>query len=212
MKKIVFLFLILNCFLSCKKDKIDESPEAKTSRYYPLSVGNYWIYQNSVYNLDTYTATTTNDIDSIKITGTKMIGGDLYYEVVQNRFTTSSIITTSYVRDSSGFIVDSNGDILFTLVAFDEILHTYDGGGGILVVNYSIQDSLSTIITPLDVYECYDFKGELIHYADGYIRDFHNYYAEDIGLVYQSKFLTVFAGSSFNREYRRELIDYHLEE
>lgn len=76
----VFFLAAIPFFSSCEKDEPIEPQTAKTpasiEEYYPLSIGNYWIYQQFIYENGTKTV---GRIDSTVITNDTLIDGKKYY-------------------------------------------------------------------------------------------------------------------------------------
>ncbi|MCH2194117.1 hypothetical protein [Kordia sp.] len=123
MKKPLFLaFIALSLsIISCSNDgNIIPEPE---ENFFALTVGNSWVYEHcrrenqvtAVYN-------SVGVIDSIKITGTEIIDGNEFYKY---RIRTSGNDTNNpiyrqnrerfqYLRDSTGYLFNQLGDILFS--------------------------------------------------------------------------------------------------
>jgi hypothetical protein len=69
-KILLFSMLLIVFFNSCKKEDI--MVKNRTGNFFPLSVGNYWIYENSTYNINNFTGTKSDVLDTIRIIGTKI--------------------------------------------------------------------------------------------------------------------------------------------
>jgi hypothetical protein len=92
---------------SCKKTSNETAP-ATTPDYYQLKAGNYWIYQ--AYTLDSNgVATAQNNFDSAHIEKDTVIRGNTYYKLWENELVLGKMQYPSYIRDSSGFLVNSSG-------------------------------------------------------------------------------------------------------
>ena len=98
-------------FSSCKKEDNDA---IKTS-YLPLRIGNYWIYQD--LRIDTSgNETADSKLDSVIIKRDTIINKKKYYVLEGIFYPATSrgrwgII--DILRDSSGYIVNENGDVQF---------------------------------------------------------------------------------------------------
>jgi len=88
MKKIILSGLFLTTMFSCKKEEIDinmvctsdsTGVSIQKSPYFPMQVGNYWIYQH--YQVDTlnHTENLTIPYDSLVIDRDSIIDGYKYY-------------------------------------------------------------------------------------------------------------------------------------
>lgn len=184
-------------------------------RYFPLAVGNYWIYEVVRYDPSTYTGTVQQSKDTMLIYGDTSIRGHQYFKIQTDRFASSAVSVlkdTTYLRDSSGYIVNSIGDIKFTAIDFDRILHRENLVETPLFSvysEYSVKDTLIYEFTSIGLLACLDFRG-CVYKDDVKLENYlRNYYSEDIGLTYQSTF---YISNPLGIEIRRSLIDYHLEE
>ena len=208
MKRVNFLFLILSVFIfSCQKEesKTQEYPE-KVTDYFPLKVGNYWIYKTSTcdsleFGCEDY------DLDSVYISGTKIIDGNIYYRM-------SGLLhnSTMLYRDSGDYIIDSIGRIIFALNHFNTPIYEYEETYSdkiLFMVSYSINSVSTEIDVPAGVFSCYNVLGTVWLEKDNFTtpRYIHNNYAEGVGLVYKTMFYL-----SSETGIKQELIRYHLEE
>ena len=111
MKRVIFLFLVLAiCFPSCQKETDNPSVEQeKVTDYFPLNVGNYWIYKTSTcdsleFGCEEYR------IDSVYISKREIYDGEAFYKIeglLHNQI--------MLVRDSNEFLIDSLGKVIFAL-------------------------------------------------------------------------------------------------
>ena len=127
MKRITaILTLTVLLVSSCKKEEsaICEAP-IEFPTYLPLQVGNSWVYQD--YKVDSLgNETLMQGSDSLYIASDTVINGNTY-AVFKGRFSpfysapdTNSILFMS--RDSSGYLVDVSGEVMFTLQSFTDTL------------------------------------------------------------------------------------------
>jgi hypothetical protein len=108
----VVLFIALLCS-SCKKDGASPTQslgsQEKVTDYYPLTIGNYWIYQQ--YTADTSLVfTPMNRYDSVYVEKDSLYNGNIY-KVVRSSFWSN----VNLIRDSSDYLVSNNGVKLFTI-------------------------------------------------------------------------------------------------
>jgi len=109
MKRSFFLVLAVLAVLtfSCKKTSNDSTPIIQAD-YYQLKVGNYWIYQG--FEIDTNGVVTPKNLfDSAHIEKDTIIRGSTYYKLWANQSLIMGEQFPSYLRDSSGYIVNHLG-------------------------------------------------------------------------------------------------------
>ena len=198
-------------FSYCKHERICLPSDgcSATARYMPLAIGNYWIYEIVSFNTTTHTGTILPYSDTIRIIDSTFINGHNYFKIETDRWLSSEAWKdTLYWRDSIGYLVDLAGNIQFTAIDFDNPFKHKDVIQG-LYREYSIKDSVFVALTPLGTFDCLDFKG---YYWRNGMKDcsstFHNYYSEDVGLVYQNVF---YASGNNASDFQRSLIEYHIE-
>lgn len=101
MKKVMFLLMSFILLYSCQESEFTDS-DKKASEYLPMSIGNYWIYQQFIINPDG-TEEAKQIFDSVYIKRDSIIDGHRYFEIVNsNPLSTSS----NFERDSSGCLVE----------------------------------------------------------------------------------------------------------
>jgi len=101
---------------ACKKDS-ETTPATIDPVVYPnfsqLKVGNYWVYEQ--FLIDTNgNATTLNRFDSCYVEKDTIINGMTYYKVVKPKPPHNSVYEFLYQRDSLDYIVNAEGEILFS--------------------------------------------------------------------------------------------------
>ena len=124
MSRILLLFSLLVCLFSCSKDVPIPSGDVvphphipNAEDYYPLTNGNYWIYEY----YDIYTNTGLEKFqyrDSVSITGDTIINGEKY---VKEKHTYQNWLRL--LRDSSGCMISPNGRILFSCCNFSDTFY-----------------------------------------------------------------------------------------
>lgn len=172
--------------------------------FLPLAVGNYWIYE--IAKVDTFGNEELLPLnDTISIVGDTILNGETFYVMVDGLLGFGPKYT--FVRDSSGFLLELNGNILYSSSQFDEVLTTVVTGPA--QFDYTMKSGLQTVSAPLGDFECLNFEGIVSHTSDeDYApRKLFNFYSEDVGLVSSN----IFFFSSRQFEWERRLIDFHLE-
>lgn len=193
--KISFAILLLSTvlFSSCKKD--EPTDQNNTALYsLPSKEGSYWVYE--WYKVDSNgVETLTGQIDSLFVLGDTVLNGKTYVRY-SNHSTAFGI--ESYQRDSSGYIVNQLGKILYAYTNFGEILSTYDevlsnGSGG---TNYwhmeffMVNLKQTPIIVPAGTFYCISHRMKAVELTNAplnscgdleYITD--AYYAPGIGEI-----------------------------
>lgn len=207
MKHYIALFLIAAAFSACKKNVEEDCPvqpgpaPVSASNYFKLQTGNYWIYDR--YTIDTNNMETFTGQDSAYVWGDTVVNGNTYYKLFDH-------YATRVLRDSSGFIIDTNGDIYFTNAIFNlPVSFTYYG----LNVGYSEGMTISTpvsVTVPAGTYSAYDWQLAAYfpdpNYPWGPVRYAHSYYTGGVGKV---KELYLFVNSPST--YERRLNHYHVQ-
>jgi hypothetical protein len=106
--------------VSCSKDDESPVPVAKVD-YYQLKTGNYWIYEG--YRVDTNgIATSTGDFDSAYIEKDTLIRGAVYYKLYEKPYVLGELQFSSFLRDSSGYLVSDDGGIRASYVNFTDTI------------------------------------------------------------------------------------------
>lgn len=191
MKRFLFLLVISSIFIfSCKKDKLITAPQVPVKMdYFQPKVGSYWIYE--WYDIDTFgIETSLNIFDTITNTGVTTINDKEY--VVQSRQFQGANVPDVLLRDSLGYIVDSNGEIHFSYVNFSDTLHT----SSIPQVDLEIYRKMNDEVLAIGINTFYvTLEAETILYGtpgssnticDGTV-SFSENYVQDIGMVKQTK-------------------------
>ena len=211
---ISILFILI--VVSCKKDtKITQDepvvPTQVTSKNYAkLAVGNYWIYQR--FKIDTNGAVTPLNIyDSCYVSSQTTLNGDTYYEMYRiNSYGTPY----SYLRDSAGWINNSDLRTIFSPTDFSKIFHIgYAGANPTDTIAKAInkmtgKDSL--VITPAGTF--ITSNSQWTHYMYpawqyyGKIRRTNTCYAENVGIVLET--LNIIYTDQYT--YERRLVRYHV--
>lgn len=206
MKKIIsctFLTIIILQNISCKKknnnteDELLASPQTTTAApldvkaYLPLKMGNYWIYQNNLF--DTNGNVLYTGIDSVYVNDTARIAGRLFYHL--NGGATNYRLL-GYISDSSNCLIKDGGFILFkssnVIDTIDKNLLYLDSVNNIYLKSYSIMKQTpnifsfgaNTFTNCLNNQNYYIYSGS----ACGIKKYFNHLYVPNVGLVHSSYF------------------------
>jgi len=214
MKKIILLGIIsILLATSCKKDEeqIANPPnEVDNPNYLPMDIDNYWVYVN--YRIDSLgNETNTNRIDSIIITKDTLIDGKNYFKF--DNYINKSNHFARYMRDSSGYIVDSKGNIYLSNSNFTDILRTRIekvNDDTLFTSDYKMEHITESITVPAGTFtDIVNFQGKVITYNlhSGITnpRYQNNYYSKNTGLIREDYF---YLNSNFFIEKR--LKKYHI--
>ena len=130
MKKIFALTILSLAVLSCKKDKITpqipQTPPPPNSYTHVTTTGSYWVYD--WYDVDS----TGNETpwysagkDTVRIVGDTSINGEVFQHYKGNQWSSQF---EYFRRDSSGYVVDPNGDIIYSYIGAPMQLRLYNDG------------------------------------------------------------------------------------
>lgn len=190
MRKLFCLGLVVTLFASCAKDDPTTSvAPVDKANYFPLQIGNYWIYEH--FEIDSSgNETKRNSTDSVVISGDTVIGGNQYYIMEDYAINGGMWESTDYLRDSSGYIVNREGKIIFSADNFTDTLASIihiEGGDTLFVVNYQMEKLTSQVVVPAGTFEVLNFKGTIIEYYQypgiKNPRYSNNYFADNVGKI-----------------------------
>jgi hypothetical protein len=212
MRKLFYLGTALLLLVRCNDESSE--PAVKTiENYLPLAVGNYWIYEN--YQVDTLgNETKLSEIDSVIITKDTVINNEKYFVFEGTHYLYNENWGILYVlRDSSGYIVDNSGSIIFSSDNFiDTLSERVDTMVGLTIYRTSkMERSEISITVPAGTYTVIDDKCTLVIMEDitgiKQTKYIHNYYAKDVGKIMSN--VVYVSGPDI---IERRLIRYHIEE
>ncbi len=209
MKHLVIAVLAsLFIFQACKKEENtpDNSPKAKVSDYFPLNAGNYWIYEVSYCDSGEINCE-VKSVDSTFIEKDTSINGKQYFKFISN-FPMDQI---RYLRDSGDYIVDLQGEVIFThtdsTTIFNRQVVDNDDGDTLYYWYYRLTHN-GMVSVPAGSFDCLDMRGHFFRIQDEYQVDhnIHHLYAPQVGPV---KKTAVYA--SILSVIKEELKGYHIE-
>ncbi|NOU47077.1 MAG: hypothetical protein HOO86_08450 [Bacteroidales bacterium] len=192
MRKLFVLSLVISFLISCRNE--NETIVSKDS-YYPLAIGNYWIYQ-SVEIDSAGNETIRPKIDSVTISHDTTINNKQYFilEGTNNPMTPNWGIIAIF-RDSSGYLVNNQGEILFTENNFTDTLYykvERNNQDTLYSITYKMEASTNPVTVPAGIFNVLNFKGTVftpreIPGVDN-PRYLNTYYAKKVGKILQSYF------------------------
>jgi len=187
MKRVFLFATILGLFaISCTKDNSDENLNPTTTiDYTQLITGNYWVY--AWYQMDSScNVSLMNKLDSIIITGDTNINGNIYYK----RYSVDQSYVV-YLRDSSGYLIDLEGKILFSSNDFSNILRVDTIAQNMAYIEYKMLAEDTSISVPLGTYPALNFRGRVVPLKPDYphgIQYTYYFYADGLGMIKSSTY------------------------
>lgn len=211
MKRLMFVAIsFLFLFTACQKD--DSKPadrEDSVLDYMPLKVGNYWVY-NTYFCEPGEMDCELQSVDTNRVTKDTVINGNKFFKI-EGQYLYSQ--GARYIRDSAEYLVDPNGNVLFSDSDFSSVFNnqtiTSAQGDTIFYWYYMLTDVEDPVEVEAGTFDCLDMQGSIFRAMDDFEIEHHchNYYAKGIGPVKQS---SLFVSSL--KVVKRELVSYHLEE
>jgi hypothetical protein len=200
MKKMILLLVLVTVAMACQKEELPDNPEnppVPEKNYYPLTIGSYWNYQS--FEVDTNgIATALSYTDSVKITKDTIININTYkvFEGTNKPFMDWGIL--DIVRDSSGYIVNIRGTIIFSPDNFADTLQQgvfYKTTNNDTLYTYfsMMEDNGQVVNLPAGAFEVLNYKTTYIFpdYISNpllYRRDNNTFYAPNVGKVVSAWF------------------------
>lgn len=195
MRKLFYLGFVVALFTSCDKEVSNPiiDPVDKPN-YFPLDVGNYWVYEH--YDIDLLgNETKSGKTDSVIVSGVKVVNGNQYYvlEGTSYPFNGGSWGIVDVLRDSSGYVVNVNGQIKFsadnftdTLISKIEVINK----DTLYILTYRMEKLNNQVVVPAGKFEALNFKGTLItsnpEQGVKNPRYLNNYFAVNVGKVLET--------------------------
>jgi hypothetical protein len=188
MKQLTLLCaMALVSFMACQKENAS-TPTIMADNYFPLKVGNYWIYANSFVD-EKGLETPSKELDSVYVEKDTLINGQTYFKMVYATSSTiSNSLSTRFIKDSLHYIVNEKGVKLFSSENFRDTLHVLDNKGleNLIKTRFYKMEKEDNVQSLIGTYNCLDYRmtGVLVQPSDGKSERFcHNYYAKNIGII-----------------------------
>lgn len=203
---VVIIASVIILFSSCSKveDEILLHETDSSSRYFPMNVGNYWIYDE--YRVEQGGEVPIGLPDSTYIEKDTLINGNQYFMFLSSSFPQWNLI----LRDSSGYLVDQLGVIYFCADAIGDTIHRevrYNLRGDTVFAQYRVmQDVPEKFFVPAGWFNVidassYNYNPRAISTPKEQV--WKNLYAKDVGLIYREY-------NRFNSPYNLKLVRYHI--
>lgn len=212
MNKILLFVTAIFLIIACNKEEpIEENPVEELS-YYPQEVGNYWVYDHYWMDKDGTETFKENLRDSIVITHDTLINSNIYYvyEGTDCKMGIREPEVLKILRDSAGYLVNTEGDISFSSVNFeDELLfinYILPDGDTMYTTSYRMNNQPITLKTPAGTFKALNFQGTLYDRDHSNPRYLNNYHARGVGEVLNDYFYL----SDSTRHNERRLVKYHV--
>ena len=186
MKRVIFLIIVAGMvMISCKKDETTYTPDpVPEADYMQLKIGNYWVYHR--VHIDATGSESPPTVDSLVITDDTLIRGNKYYKKV---YTGHEHV--SFYRDSSGYMINEMGKVIFSNHDFSNVIRTDTIGPGLALAQYRMFDPDTLIQISLGTFEVLEFRGEVTamdpQYPHG-TQYTHYYYSDGIGMIKNSNY------------------------
>ncbi|MCR9287507.1 MAG: hypothetical protein NXI23_09015 [Bacteroidetes bacterium] len=189
MKILLYCLLLMLFLISCKKEQnifIDPSDiENKPSAYFPMEVGNYWVYEYSRLKEDG-TEELLN-IDTLKITGDTIIGADKFYFFDHTNFTILGTLFPSPLGIINHHITTEEGVTFLSLTQNDTLSASLSNQFDIYTMIETVD--IPTIEVPAGLFDTNVVDRQVeINFKEfpsehGNPRTSHMYFAKEIGAV-----------------------------
>ena len=203
---IILLALLFAAACSKVEDDVIYYPEDPNTTYYPMNIGNYWVYEE--YTYDSLGEKPTGEMDSTFIDSDTTINGNKYFVYR----TSSSPFWSMIMRDSSGYLVDNFGVVYFHSKSYGDTLYkkvNYNLSGDTLSAQFRVMYKLDLKIkVPAGLFKAEDaryFQIFPLATISPKRRISFNYYSANVGLVYRDY-------DYLGTRYILKLVRYHIEE
>ncbi len=206
---LAFLLLLLVIIHSCKKNS--PQPPPSYPDYSQLTVGNYWIYER--YNIDSPgNATASGIFDSCYVEKDTQINNTAFFKVIRPQ-PLGAYYNTTFIHDSLHYLINEEGQILFSSQNFTDTFSHYcitAGADTVCEIVLKMDDMNFSTTTAAGTFTTSSLKQTFNMYPywayAGNPRYLNTRYAENIGIVTET--LPFF---SSNPNYvERRLIRFHL--
>lgn len=213
MERILITILTI-CFLSaCSKEyyevyNVNDSNIILASNFFPMAVGNEWIYK--VSNCDNFEQNCTlARYDTVRIIADSIAGLDTFY-----LFSSSSLFFKKALKADSSILIDSEGNIklstdksLESIVSYNMPSDSVMGSSITQQGYYHLLDDEFALYVPAGIFPVINFQGQLYSPLNNYSVKYYNnnYYSKNVGLV-------KFTYQYFNSQdvVKNELVSYNL--
>jgi hypothetical protein len=212
MKQLTLLCaMALLSFMACQKENASTTPIINTENYFPMKVGNYWIYVNSEVSSDGV-ETVLEGQDSVFIEKDTVINSKLYYKFMTYYSKSKNYYQGSLLRDSSQNILNEKGKLVFSAQNFTDTIEVDRSKNSLEMFKskYVKLEKEDNVKSSSGIHNCVDVRLTAIlkqPAADGdTVRYSHNYYANNVGPLQKT------CGYVSTRAYtKRDLLRYKVQ-
>jgi hypothetical protein len=194
MRKLFVLGLTMFLLAACEKTPDPDFNNEST--FTPMKIGKYWIYAH--YQIDPNGhALPLFQRDSVIITGDTLINGSRYYifEGTNYPWNGGQWHILAMLRDSSGYLVDVNGNIRFAEDNFSEVLARkteIQNGDTLYTLTYKMEVYQEMVTVPAGSFEALNYKGTVTmpqdHPGIQNPRYINTLYAKETGKILETYF------------------------
>jgi len=213
MKNAVIIFIVIISFFACSKE---EEQDLK-SDYLPLSVGNYWVYQDT--DIDSAGNSKISPfLDSIVISCDTVIKGNTYYRydsyiVNTDRDNDIHFNNSCYYRDSMKYLITNTGEVFFSETNLTDTLrkkNEFNKSDTIYQMTFRMEYQIDQVTVPAGNFNnVLNFKGTIIgnqkYTSFKNPRYISNCYARGIGKIYQTSLYLNYAATT-----QKKLLRYNI--
>jgi hypothetical protein len=194
MRKLFVLGLAMALLSACQK--IPDPELTPESSYTPMEIGKYWVYGH--YQIDPNgQAVAYSMTDSVIITSDTLISGSRYYvfEGTNYPWNGGQWQVIAMLRDSSGYLVDVHGIIVFAQDNFTEVLASkteIHNGDTLYTLTYKMETVHDEVTVPAGNFTVLNYKGTVTMPKElpgiQNPRFINTYYAKGVGKILQTYF------------------------
>lgn len=218
MKKLGLFLSISSLILilaSCDKEVDNDFTQPpnllSNTDYLPANPANYWVFET--YRVDSNGVETLLGRDTTRVSDT-LINGISYKNYRYKILPSYPHKIASLMRDSAGFMIDPSGKIVFAVSPLNTVLRT-DSIANIYVSNFEMNREPSAFQVPAGSFnDVLNFQHSFSFNSTAnkppnmpQTRLFHNRYAKNIGLIFQSY---AYANAPDLHRFERRLVNYQI--
>lgn len=193
--KVAIFFILLAGLISCGKDKLETIPVVVVyGNYSALDTNNFWVYEH--FSLDTNgVLQSLSQFDSVYVEKDTTWNTKRYFKVIQKDYDNGGITVAKYLRDSSGYTIDSAGAVILATVNLGATLKQYVKFGlntsdTFAQVTEQVIAETITDSVPVGKFQTINYKTTYVmgsnYQQGGKTRYVNNKYAEKVGLIYKT--------------------------
>ena len=210
--RITLALLAVTTLAACQTDEdiVAPLPEPPTQNlniaaFSNLAIGNYWVYQR--YRVDSVdNVVDVLSVDSIFISGDSVVNGETYSVVRRNGF---AAVQTTLWRDSAGYVITEDHEVLFCADPLDQLIYTEVEGPVGVQLDYTVYSTPESITVAAGTFSTLKMQAEITSIGGfpemAAWRRPRSYWAEDVGRV---RYYEFFAFNPLGNRY--DLVRYDV--